>query len=466
MKRKINNPLTLKIKYVCNEDDASTINKIVKAYNPVIRFTYNRVEEHPKISTKELSELQAKMNNVDSIIGSHLLNSAQYQAKAVYKSKEEGKPVIFGGRRNFKLLCKKKITKEEWLERRLVPLYSVGEANQKGNRLFQIIDTKTVLFKPNKNIHINLNLLSIGKNNARKLKRLMELQNQKAIPLTYQLDKEYVYITYDNSIFEHYEYAVKSNRVFAIDINPNYVGWTVTDWKDNYNYTLIDSGMFSLKELNDYRNSLHVKSSDKLAIYVTNKRNHEIISIAKKLFSLCRGYHCEIFAIEELTMTSVKEETFEDRYRRRLINNQWNRNLLIQQITKHIKSSSTTLVQVEPQYSSIIGNLLNRKLELPDAVLASIEIGRRGFEFSTQYIFKRRPIQKTVIFPLFDIVQKEVTLSLEELGADVPILKKWDDVFQLVKNPEVKYRVPLSKSQLDSPCSKFYKRKYLTVYNF
>jgi len=469
VKRKISNPLTLKIKYTCADSDVSTIAMIIEAYNPVIRFTYNRVEEKSNINTKELSELQSKLNNINPIIGSHLFNSAQYQAKAMYKSRKAtgtNKPLIFGGRKNFVRLCQHKITKEEWLEKRLLPLHSVGEANQKGNRLFRILDTHTVLFKPNKDIHINLDLQSVGKNNTRKLKRLIELQNQKAISLTYQLDKEYVYITYDNSIFEQYNYALKSNRVMAIDLNPNYIGWSVMDWQDNYNYTLVDSGMFSLKLLNDYRDSLHIKSSDKLSIYVTNKRNHEIIDIAKQLFNLCQHYHCETFAIEDLSINSVTKETFEDRNRRKLINNHWNRNLLIQQITKHIKSSPTSLVEVKPEYSSIIGNLVNRRLGLPDPVLASIEIGRRGFEYSTQYIFKRRPVQKTVIFPLLEAVIQAISLSLEELGINVPEQNKWEDVFKLVKNPEVKYRVPLSKSQLDSPCSKIYKQKYLTVYNF
>ena len=292
------------------------------------------------------------------------------------------------------------------------------------------------------------------------------MQNQKAIPLTYQLDMEYVYITYDNSIFENYEYSLKTNRVIAIDLNPNYIGWSVVDWRDNYNFNLVDSGMFSLKALNDYRDSLHIKTTDPESIYVTNKRKHEIIDIAKQLFNICKHYHCECFAIEDLSIASVTSNDIEIRKLRKLINNHWNKDLLIQQITKHIKSSPTKLVEVKPEYSSIIGNLVNRKLNLPDPVLASIEISRRGFEYSSQYIFKRRPKQKTVVFPLFNVVKQIISLSLEELGIIVPTLEKWKDVFQLVKNPEVKYRVPLSNTQLDSPCSKFYKQKYLTVYNF
>ena len=277
---------------------------------------------------------------------------------------------------------------------------------------------------------------------------------------------EYIYITYDNNIFEDYSYPIRSNRVISIDMNPNFIGWSVCDWKGDYSYKLIDSGMFSLKALNDFKNSLNLPSDHPTSKYITNKRNTEIIEIAKQLFTICKHYHCEVFAIEELIMTSVTDDDFSDKYRRRLINNQWNRNLLVQQITKHIKASSTKLIEVEPEYSSKIGNLVNRKLDLPDPVLASIEIGRRGFEFASQYVFKRRPHKKTIIFPSFDVVKETVSLSLEELGAVVPSLEKWESVWELVKNSELKYRVPLSDKFSDSPFSKFYKRKYLTAYTF
>lgn len=466
MKSKNNNPLTLKIKYSCSNEDSKIIFSLLQVYNPILRFTYNRVADNPNISTKELTNLQKEMNNRSESINSHLLNSIQYQAKALYNSRPDGRAVIFGGRSNFIKRCKNKITKEEWNELRLCPIYSVGEANQKGNRLFQILDINTILFKPNRNIHIKVILQNVGKNYAAKLRRLKHLQDQKALPLTFQIDKEYIYITYNNSIFENYNYAIKTNRVIAIDMNPNYIGWSVVDWKDDYNFNLVATGMFSLKPLNDYRNSMKVAPTDSLSIYVTNKRNHEIIDIAKQLFTICKHYHCETFAIEELSMPSAKDDTIEVKRIRKLINNHWNRDLLIRQIKKHIKSSFTQLIEVKPAYSSIIGNLVNRKLNLPDPVLASIEISRRGFEFGNQYIYKRRPKRKTVIFPSFDVVKQIISLSLEELGVIVPILKNWEDVFQLVKNSEVKYRVPLSNKQLDSPCSKFYKRKYLIVYNF
>jgi hypothetical protein len=133
--------------------------------------------------------------------------------------------------------------------------------------------------------------------------------------------------------------------------------------------------------------------------------------------------------MEDLNIEQSTKQSRQNKKYRKLVNNNWNRNLLIQQITKHIKSSSTHLILIKPEYSSIIGNLVNRNLQLPDPILASIEIARRGFEFGTQYIFNRRPKQKTVILPSFEIVKQTISLSLEELGVVVPKLNEWKDVF-------------------------------------
>ena len=70
----------------------------------------------------------------------------------------------------------------------------------------------------------------------------------------------------------------------------------------------------------------------------------------------------------------------------KLCSNQWCRNLLITQIKKMNCLYKIRTLEVAPNYSSFIGNLVYRVHQLPDYVLASIEIGRRGYEFYHQYI--------------------------------------------------------------------------------
>ena len=465
MKKKNENPITMKIKYSTDELSLGYIFHVREDFNKVLRFTYNRVVENPKYSTKELTAFQSKLNNIDGC-KSHLKNSCIYKSKEIYNQNKDDNPqkVIFGGRKNFINRCKLNISNEEFVEKRTLPIYSVGESNQHGNRLFKIVDNHTIIFKPDKQHHIQLNLENVGKNREKTLLKLIELQKANCISLTYELDLEYVYITYDNSIFENYRYAIKSNRTMAIDVNPNYIGWSVCDWKQDYDFHLVASGMFSLEPLNRYQDSLSVSSDSKEAKYITNKRKHEVIEIAKELFKLCKHYHCEVFAMEDLSMKT--SNLGKGRKLNRLINGQWNRNLLFQQIRKHILSSSTTLVEVQPQYSSIVGNLVNRNLELPDPVLASIEIGRRGHEFSCQYIFARRQHDKTVILPSLETVKESIIQSLEELGIDAPEFSDWKELWSVVKKSKVKYRFPLLERLSNSPFSQKYKQKLEIVYNF
>ena len=451
--------ITFKIKY--SSLDSFLIESYIKNFNSVLRFTYNRILDDPKISTKDLTTLQSNMSNV--FIKSHLKNSAIYKAKEIY-SRNKDKKVIFGGKSNFELRNKNKISQEEFRENRLLPLLSIGEANQKGNRHFLIVDSKTILFKPEKDKHIIFNLQSVGRKRSKELDKLIKLQEEKVIPITYQLSKEYIYITFDYSYLKYFSYSIKQNRVMAIDINPNYVGYSICDWKKDYDYTLVKSGMFSLKPLRDYANSLSVSSDSKEAGYLTNKRNHEIIGIAKDLFEICKHYHCEVFSLEGLSIKSGSLD--KGRKLNRLINNQWNRNLLIGQIRKHINASSTTLVEIQPQYSSIIGNLVNRKLELPDAVLASIEISRRGYEFSNQYIFNRRQRSKTIIFPELDKVKNFIIQSMEELNYKMPDFNEWKELWIVVKKSKVKYRFPLLSKYESSPFSKNFIKRKTIVYSF
>lgn len=465
MKGKNKNPITLKIEYSTDADSVLHIKHIQENFNKVLRFTYNRVCENSKYSTTELILFQARLNNIGGC-KSHLKGSAIFKSREIYAINKGANPqkAIFGGRKNFIERCQHKISREEFIKNRTHPIYSIGQRYRHGNVLFKIIDTHTIISKPDREHHIQLNLKNVGKNREKQLLKLLELQNMSCIPITYELDLEYVYITFDNSIFENHKYSVRTDRTMQIDVNPNYIGRSVTDWKQDYDFHLVASGMFSLKPLNDYENSLSVSSDSKELKYVTNKRKHEVIEIAKELFKLCKHFHCEVFAIEDLSMKSTSLNR--GKKLNRLVNGQWNRNLLSQQIRKRVLSSSTTLVEVQPQYSSIIGNLVNRHLELPDPVLASIEIGRRGHEFSCQYIFKRRQQEKTVVLPKLETVKKSITQSLEELGVDVPEFNDWGELWSVVKKSKVKYRFPLLSKYESSPFSKNYKQRYLATYEF
>ena len=452
------NLVTYKIKYNCNE----SLLPVIKQYNSVLRFTYNRLL-NDRLSTKELTILQKTLNNTD-MIQSHLRNSAIYDAKTLIAKSTT--PIVFGGKKLFTQRCKQQISHEEFQLKKLFPLTSIGELCKGSNRLFKIIDNKTISFNLNRNSHYTLNLVEVGSKRAKEFDQLLTLQSNSQISITYKLDLDYVYLTFDYNMLKNYKYRVKKNRVMAIDMNPNSIGWTITDWS-NDSYYPVKAGTISIKPLNDFRDSKSAASSSDFHKYITNKRNHEIIHIAKDLFNLCKHFKCETFAIEKLNMKSSDKE--KGRRFNKLCNNVWNRTLLVQQLAKHINSSSTTFIDVLPQYTSFVGNILYRQEHLPDECLSSIEIGRRGFEFTNQYVFKRRLQQKNVVFPEIESVKSRIVLSLEELNIDVPDFNNWLMLYSAVKKSKQKYRFSSSDAQQYNSevlFSKFYKHKYIQVYNY
>jgi len=100
----------------------------------------------------------------------------------------------------------------------------------------------------------------------------------------------------------------------------------------------------------------------------------------------------------------------------KLVNNLWNRNTLINNLTKRCNIFNIKLLKVLPNYSSFIGNFLYRSLNLPDMILASIELGRRAYEYYNQYISRSKEIKKNIIQPDIKLFNNLVIKSLEEFN--------------------------------------------------
>ena len=449
------NIITMKIKYNTTETNKTLILSYIKNYNNVLRFTYNRIQEGIK-ETKDLTEKQKVMNNI--FVDSHFKNSAIYEAKAFNEKK-----TIFGGKNLFVERCQNKISKEDFAIKKLMPLYSVGEANQRGNRKFLILDNTKILFKPNRSDRSELNLESVGKNYKKVLNKLIELQKIKKIAITYKLDLDYIYISFDNTLLKQSYYKTKKDRIFAIDLNPNYLGYSIVDWKDEMEYKIIDSGVYDISLISRKYNSIKGSSNVPRKIKINHKRDYEIVEIAHQLFELCKHYKCEVFSIEDL---SIKvEDTKKGKKLNRMINNQWNRNLMINVIKKLVNASSTRLIEVKPEYSSILGNVIYRIEKLPDMVLSSIEIGRRGYEFNNQYLLKIKAHSKVIICPNLELVKERISMSLEELGIQSQF-GDYKTLFSVLKKLKNKYRFLLDLVDKSRVLSKFYKKRMIILYKY
>ena len=454
------NIITLKIKYSTDENSKTRILEYIKNYNNVLHFTYNLLHENYKLKTKEITELQKSMNNI--FVDSHFKNSAIFDSKTLLHNDK----VIFGGKKLFIDRCQNKISKDEFQIKKLRPLYSVGESDKKGNRKFSIVTENHIIFKPNKNEHFLLEI-NPSKNYQKYLLEFSDLAFQKKIPIDFKLDFQYIYISFDlNKLKSERMISEKvKDRYFAIDMNPNYVGYTIIDWVDGQNYKIVDKGCFSLKDLNDYDDSLKGKgfsSESKERKYISNKRNYEISDIAHKLERIANHYRCEFFVMEDLSIPS-KDNGKGKRFNR-LCNQQWCRNRFCNIIKKLCKLDKIKILEVIPNYTSFIGNLVYRDEKLFDPCLSSIEISRRGYEFNHQYILKDKEIKKNIVQGNFDEDKVVYIQSLEELGISEQF-SSFKELYDKVKKSKARYRFPLEKCSL-AVFRKKHIKTYQTLYKF
>jgi hypothetical protein len=431
----------------------------MKNQNNVIKFLYNRLTKDKNLSQIQLTNLSNSMNNI--FIDSWFKQSAIYKARDLIIKNER---IIFGGKKLFFQRMNNKISKEDFNLQKLLPLYSVGESSKNSNRKFsfEIIENNKIIFKPHRSIKINLTLPKLRKNYQKILYKLQEKSEQKSLPITISLDLNFIYISYDElHLIRQKEIKVK-DRIMSIDMNPNFIGYSVIDWKKNNEKEIIKSGVISIKELNDREFRLRDdrgSSEDKRMKYIHNKRKFEIFEIDKMLVNLAKAYKVECFVIEDLSMKS-KDKLKGCRFNR-LINNMWCRNVFERNIEKRLNLSGIKLYRVFAQYSSFIGNVLNS--EYVDCIASSIEISRRCYCFKN----KIRP----VIFPSFVDFVDVIAKSLEEFSNGqyklTRDIKSWRDLYIQIKNSKLRYRVSLeSCKKLFKVLRLFDKKSYVVLYDF
>ena len=432
--------ITLKIKYTTTEDGLNLIKEYRKQYSSVLHFAYNR--RYEGVSEKSIEHQISLLNNIP-LIKSYLKRCAVKNATQLIKD-GDNKQLIFGGKKNFIDRCKGKISKDEFLNKRLSKLFIIGEANQHGNRMVVINDDLlSFTFKPTIKDKIVLFIDGRYKRYKAVLNKLYHLQQDKQISITYQLDNEYIYLTYDETLLNQFvDYKPIKNRIFAIDLNPNYIGWSVVDWKSSSKFKVVKSGVISIKELNDIDFNLEGKSSDsKERKYINNKRIFETYEISKLLVNTAKYYRCEVFGLEELNIKS--KDTAKGKHYNKLVNNVWNRDKLVNNIKKRCNIYYIRVMLSKPNYSSFVGNFLFRDLNLPDMTLASIEIGRRCYEFKTQYIDKKYK-KKNIILPDVNDFYDRYIKSLEEFNIPGEI-KDLVKIYYFLKNAKSRYRVSLDE---------------------
>ena len=431
----------LKIKYQTDDKSLNIIQDYMKQYSSVQHFVYNRINECK--SQKDIKQQIKTLNNIN-LLDSWFIQCSFYDIPKKQK-------IIFGGKKNYFQRLKNNISKEQFKLKRLSPIYSIGEIvnkSVKGNRKFHIEqDLENIIFKPNKLTKINLQLIGLNKR-KQILSKLYQKQERKEIKIAYKLDLEYIYIIFEETDIYNYKTKFIKNRVLSLDLNPNYIGWSIVDWKSESEFDVIKSGVYSIKKLNDKDFSLKNKgysSESNERKYISVKRNFETLQIVKNIVNKSIYYKCQIISIEDLNIKTSDKEL--GKRFNKLVNNSWCRNVFVNNLIKRCNIHNIKLLKVKPEYSSFIGNFLYRSLNLPDMVLASIEIGRRGYEFYNQYISKNKEIKKNIVRPNLIMFQKLYLKSLEEFKLQ-PTYKDLIELYYFFKKSKLKYRLSIDSFNL------------------
>ena len=442
--------LTLKLKYNCEDScDRDLILECMKQYTHVFRVAYNKLYNQEKIKQTEL----LKLNHID-LLDSWWIASAMTNVKMLY-NRFKTKKVIFGGKKNFLKRCKYQIDKETFNLNRLSNLSSNGEKKSgtksvHGNRKFKLTtDLKHVTLKL-KDKKVNLNLIvNYSKNLLYKLSQVYKHQILDDTPLTYKIDTNYIYITFDETIVLSLNLNLKqiTNRVLSLDLNTNYIGWSITDWKSSSEFNIIKSGIYSFKNLTDKIQDLKGKgfsSESEIRKHLNNKLEYETYQVVKNLIKKAIYYKVHLIGIEDLSIKS--KNLNKGSYLNSLVNNKWLRNKFSTCLEKYCNIYGFKFQKVKPEYSSFIGNFVFRSLNLPDMVLSSIEIGRRTYEFYNQYITKQNKIQKNIIQPNLKDFNSLYIKSLEEFNMQNTEFKDLKDLYYIFKNSKLTYRVPIQSN--------------------
>ena len=387
----------------------------IRVYSSAVRMAFNRYQDG--LSEKEVYAAVSKFFNFNC----WLVQSAVYDGNALFKS-NGNKRVLFGGKYSLVQYLKGLITKEQFKYARMLPLCSVGQANKRGNRLVDFdLCRNQVIYKPSRKEHKEIKFCPVKKKLADELAKVQELADQKKMPVTVKFTDKHLFLTYDESLIYNEAYkGLKHNRVLGIDMNPNYIGVSVIEFDNNDEFKVLHKEVFDLTALTKPSGKT---SNDKKSKYYTNKLKHETLVIAHKINRLVDYWKCSKLAIEDLSIKPKDQK--KGKSLNRLCNNKWERSLFVNKLEMLAGIHRYEVVEVNPAYSSIVGNFAYGNENTPDMVAASIEIARRAY----------KKFEKGWFYPRFS-----VSYINEQWKQTLCGVNTWKNLFRKVKESKLKYR--------------------------
>ena len=423
---------------ICNDVD---VLDDMRTFSSIVRVAFNRFQDG--MNEKEVRVYcNARFNH-----NSWFIQSAIKEGAALYK-RNGNKHILFGGKNNLHQYLRGLIDKTTFKYRRMFPIGIQGEKRCKGNRLFSFdLVNQRLIYKPNKERHVEIKFLPMRKKIADELTNVQELAEQNKITVSIKLSEKYAWLTYDETLIKDERYkALQSKRNLGIDMNPNYIGLSVIEFGKNDEFTVLHKQVFDLSNLTI---SSGKASTDDISKYITNKLKHETIAIAHEIGKLVNVWKCKTVAIEGLSIRPSDKK--KGTYFNKLCNNKWERNIFVNKLNMLANLHKFTLVEVNPAYSSIVGNIAYGDENTPDMVAASIEIARRAY----------KKFDKGWFYPRFNIQFRD-----EQWKQTLGSVENWKELFRKIKETGLKYRFLLRDYIQNAVFSKFYIQKCYSIYTF
>ena len=399
------------------------------------RFVFNRLKEKKSkveinAELKEKFKCNSFLRNSEIIDGSMAFDSAK---------KRNCDKLYFG---KFKKFQKGLITKEEYKDSRNTGIYSVGEANQKGNRLFKVdVQNGKIIYKRACKEHYDL-IIDEQLSPKRKalLCKIQSLMEEKKTPITFNVKNNYVYLTYDEKIVEKEKQFknLMNNRVLGIDLNPNYFGISIIEFDDKNEFKIL------------YKEAIDVS---KLQSESKNKIDFELHQINHHILNLCKNFKVSKISVEDLKFK--KNNKFWSKKLNKLCKNQFRYSMVKSHLSTLCSTYGVELIEVNAAYSSIIGNFVHGGDNTPDMVAASIEIARRSYKKFEKGWFQPGFVSKHRLMKVLGNQWKE------ELGQGY---QSWKGLSGEIKELKLKYRFPLLPNH--AVFSKFHNKRLLYFYVF
>lgn len=393
----------------CKRDVLSKHKKYLKDQQKKVK-QIKEIEEHlSENNFKTKKELRLKYNLINRLarLKRNLGKNITFGGKNLHRSITKLSQRLNKTEKDYQLLAK---YKKKFKENRKLGIYLIGKACEEGNRKVDFdLKHNKINLKINKNTHIEITLNGYGKKQKRLIERLQYCADESLMPLTVRVTETHVHISYDEEFLNGYSFNniecskeqkttddkdVKNqiyikykreqderkavgkvkNRYLSVDLNPQYIGYTIFDKTEDGEQDFILTEYIDLTKLSIDKN---LASHDLRKIKQNNKRKHEIKESWNEIFKLAKHYKVCHFVMEDLDFSKKK---FKDKLNakefNKKTNNLWHRTLTKQLIIKWCNILGIKLNdKVSPIYSSFIGNMI---YNFPDPVSAAAEIGRRG----------------------------------------------------------------------------------------